>query len=129
MTDENPNTRNKILEELPVEGRLNRWGDELFFTLPFHLDTESGRQDVGIGEVAYWPEGDAFCIFFGQTPISENGSPRAYSPVNVFGKVSGDPQRFRRVKSGDEISVMAEEDYQLSHTEPTDELFIEWDDQ
>ena len=42
----------------------------------------------------------AFCIFFGPTPASTDERPRAYSPVNLLGRVIGDATRFRAVKDG-----------------------------
>jgi hypothetical protein len=60
---------------------------------------------VSIGDLGYWPEGDAFCIFFGRTPISRSGEIRPASPVNVFGRVLGDPKVFKSVADGTRIVV------------------------
>jgi hypothetical protein len=60
---------------------------------------------VEVGDVAYWPPGESMCIFFGPTPVSKASEPRAYSPVNVFGKVIGDPLVFRKVKNGEKTKV------------------------
>ena len=38
-------------------------------------------------DVAYWPEGNALCLFYGPTPISIDGQILAYSPVNIVGKI------------------------------------------
>jgi hypothetical protein len=57
------------------------------------------------GAIGYWPPGKAFCIFFGTTPASIGDEIRAASPVNVLGRISGDPEIFKRVRQGDEISI------------------------
>ena len=96
----------KIMEILPVEGTANVWGDEIYFDIPLNLDLEGdARADVEVGDLAYWPTGSAFCIFFGPTPVSTDEKPRAYSPVNVFGKVIGDALQFKAVPDGSKITV------------------------
>jgi hypothetical protein len=76
---------------LPLQGIVNRWGHEVYFTIPVHLrEAEDARQDMGMGELGYWPAGAAFCIFFGPTPASTGPQPRAYSNVNPFGRVDGE---------------------------------------
>ncbi len=91
-------TAKKILEALPLESSVNVWGDEIYFDVPVSLDPEpDARAEVDVGDLAYWPAGPAFCIFFGPTPVSVGDEPRAYSPVNVFGKVVGDPKQFKSI--------------------------------
>ena len=58
-----------------------------------------------VGDLGYWPPGQAFCLFFGPTPASHGDEPRAASPVNVFGKVEGDATRFRAVRDGARVSL------------------------
>ena len=97
-----------ILEILPVEGRANVWGEEIYFDIPLNIDQEpDARVDVAVGDLAYWPAGPAFCIFFGPTPVSTDEKPRAYSPVNVFGRVIGDAGRLKAVADGSKITVTA----------------------
>jgi hypothetical protein len=99
-------TASKILEALPFEGSANIWGDEIYFNIPLNLEQEpDARADVEVGDLAYWPAGPAFCIFFGPTPVSTGDQPRAYSPVNVFGRVSGDTGQFRTVSNGAVIKI------------------------
>ncbi len=99
-------TANKILESLPLESSVKVWGDEIYFDIPLSLEQEpDARQDVEVGDLAYWPAGPAFCIFFGPTPVSADDQPRAYSPVNVFGRVSGDAGKFKTISAGAVIKV------------------------
>jgi hypothetical protein len=96
----------RIWEALPLKGRANIWGDEIYFEIPVMLSQAvEARVDLAVGELAYWPVGHAFCIFFGPTPVSTNNKPRAYSPVNVFGAILGDAARFKAVKHGAPIRV------------------------
>ena len=101
-------TARHIAQALPLEGPVNVWGDEIYFDIPLAIDQEPGaRQDVAVGDLGYWPAGRAFCIFFGPTPVSTDDQPRAYSPVNVFGRVLGDPQLFKSVTAGATINITA----------------------
>ncbi len=60
-----------IYNMLPISGTANIWGDEVYFNIPVHIEAaQDARQEVGIGDLGFWPVGDAFCIFFGPTPIS-----------------------------------------------------------
>ncbi len=101
----NPRTAKAIWEALPIRGEANRWGEEIYFGIPVEMKEENSQQVVEIGDLGYWPPGHAFCIFFGKTPVSVEDEPRAYSPVNVFGKVAGDSKIFGRVRSGEEIRI------------------------
>ena len=99
-------TAEKILEALPLESSVNVWGDEIYFDVPVGLELEpDARTEVDVGDLAYWPAGPAFCIFFGPTPVSVGNEPRAYSPVNVFGKVVGDPKQFKSIPGQATIRV------------------------
>ena len=99
-------TAEKIFEVLPLEGAVNIWGDEIYFDIPLELDLENdARADVEVGELGYWPSGPAFCIFFGPTPVSRDEKPRAYSPVNIFGRIIGDSTRFKTVSNSSNIRV------------------------
>ena len=99
-------TARKILQLLPIEGRANVWGQEIYFDIPLQAELEpDAREEVQVGDLGYWPAGPAFCIFFGPTPVSRSDQPRAYSPVNVFGRVLGDAGQFKTVAGGANISV------------------------
>ncbi len=105
--DDSPTAR-KILESLPIEGSANVWGEEIYFDIPVHIDeAPDAVTEVPVGTLAYWPMGPAFCIFFGPTPVSTGSEPRAYSPVNVFGRITGDTESLKTVRDGAPIRVEA----------------------
>ena len=99
-------TARAIVSILPITGTVNRWGEEIYFAIPVEMERESdAREVVDMGDMGYWPEGNAFCIFFGKTPASREDEIRAAGPVNVFGRVLGDGTRFNSVADGEEIVV------------------------
>jgi len=98
-------TAQAIWETLPIKGRVNLWGDEIYFSIPLSLNLEAGQGVVNIGELGYWPDGNAFCIFFGPTPVSQRDEIRPASPVTVFGKVIGDATVFKKVAARTKITV------------------------
>lgn len=103
-------TARKIRDALPFESTANVWGDEIYFDIPLRLELEPNAAEiVAVGDLGYWPAGPAFCIFFGPTPVSTDGRPRAYSPVNIFGHVIGDAGRFKTIAGGSRIRVTAAE--------------------
>ena len=91
---------------LPIEAKVNTWGEEIYFAIPVKTGLEQGaREVVSSGELGYWPTGHAFCIFFGPTPASRGDEIRAASAVNVIGKVLTDPKVFLKVKDGVKIAL------------------------
>ncbi len=101
-------TANKVADALPIRSPFNTWGDEFYFTIPVEAEPdESAREEVEVGDLGYWPPGKAFCIFFGQTPMSKPGKIIPASAVNIIGKVAGDAGRFKEVIAESEILVEA----------------------
>lgn len=99
-------TAKVIYNSLPLDGAANRWGDEIYFVIPVRIDAEKDATDIiEVGDVAYWPEGSCFCIFFGKTPESTDEEIKAASKVNIFGKIIGYVDVFKTVKNGDLILV------------------------
>jgi hypothetical protein len=99
-------TARQIWDALPIEGAANTWGDEIYFEIPVRVGPEpDARAQVKVGELGYWPVGHAFCIFFGPTPVSTDDRPRAYSPVNILGRVMGDATAFRSVRDGTKVRI------------------------
>jgi hypothetical protein len=101
-------TASAVWEALPIEASGNTWGEEIYFGIPVQVAREEGASDlVELGDLGYWPPGQAFCIFFGPTPASSGKEIRAASAVNVFGKIEGDAKAFKRVRQGDKVRLEA----------------------
>lgn len=99
-------TANQLWESLPVTGRVEIWGDEIYFSIPVAAEEELDSQEtVESGTVAYWPPGSALCLFWGPTPVSAPGEIRPASAVNVVGILDNDPTLLAQVPSEAEIIV------------------------
>ena len=99
-------TAEAIIGALPMTGQASTWGEEIYFEIPVDMpQAPDARMEVEVGDLGYWPAGNALCIFFGPTPVSSGEKPKAYSPVNLIGSVAGDAKLFRTVRDGDEISI------------------------
>src|SRR5512136_2050294 len=88
-------TADAVYLALPLEAYVNVWGEEIYFEIPVHMKLESGKKVMEVGEVAYWPQGEAFCVFFGHTPVSKGPKPEAYSPVSPIGTVVAEVDSFK----------------------------------
>ena len=100
-------TAKKLLKILPVKSEINLWGNEIYFEIPMEADLENGKELMDIGNIAFWPSGNAFCIFFGPTPAGDGTQPRAISPVTVIGKITGENwiDKIKKIKSEDIIEI------------------------
>lgn len=92
----------QIAGRLPIEAGFSTWGDEIYFSIPVKRGAENPKGVVEMGELGYWPPGNAFCIFYGATPGSTQEHIEPASPVNPIGQVMGDPKVFKALanKSG-----------------------------
>ncbi len=98
-------TADLIWSKLPIKGMVNTWGEEIYFTIPVTAGPENAVAVVEEGDLAYWPDGRCFCLFFGQTPASVPGEIRPASPVNPVGRMLDDAKRWLAVSDGAEISL------------------------
>ena len=94
-----------IVKALPIEAKAETWGDEIYFSIGQSLPGESPREVVELGDLGYWPPGQAFCIFFGPTPMSRGDEIRPASAVNVVGRVVGDARALVRVRAGSRVRI------------------------
>jgi hypothetical protein len=100
-------TAEALADALPIEGRANLWGDEIYFAVPqvaADLD-DTATMVVNVGDLGYWPSGKAFCIFFGLTPASIPGEIRPASAVNLIGKITDDPCCLKLVPEGTPVRI------------------------
>ena len=103
--NESPTAR-AIWKVLPLEAETHTWGDEIYFPIPVQMEeSDDSKEVVEMGNLGYWPQGHAFCIFFGPTPASRGDEIRAASAVNIVGNVEGNPLVFKNVSSGSPIRI------------------------
>jgi len=92
-----PKTTDALLKRLPVEGRIARWKEEIYFESGITVGLEKAKSKVDPGTIAYWPMGSAICVFYGET--------QPYSPVNVIGMVKTGIEIFKDVQVGKKIRM------------------------
>lgn len=101
-----PKTVQAILEKLPIKVRINRWGDELYTdSMPVKVKEENAKSLVDLMDVAYWPQGQGLCLFFGPTPISKGNEIKPYSPVNVIGRIVSRENIAKRVDDSTSVII------------------------
>ena len=86
----NSETADKIKKILPLSNSVSTWGDEIYFSIGVNDGEIDSKEVVELGDLGYWPPGNAFCLFFGLTPASEGGKIMPASPVNIIGKILSD---------------------------------------
>lgn len=95
----------EIFRVLPLEARVNRWGKEIYFTIPLRSSIISPQEVVEEGDIAYWPDGACLCIFFGPTPVSKGKEIRPASAVEVVGKVLSPWNILDKIPEGSVVKV------------------------
>ena len=98
-------TADAVWTALPIQARASTWGDEIYFSIPVSLEEENAKETVALGDLGYWPPGNALCLFFGPTPISRGNEIRPASPVNILGHIEGDTAALRTVGDGERVTV------------------------
>ncbi|WP_321407018.1 cyclophilin-like fold protein [Tolumonas auensis] len=87
---DNPSAE-KLVSALPLSISMSKWGGEYYGALPVPIPANGKKTELfAEGEVALWPDGNGFCIFFGPTPVSTDDRPRMASPGIAFGKITSD---------------------------------------
>jgi hypothetical protein len=99
-------TGRAIADVLPVETSPEEWGDEFYFEIPVEMPLdETATTHIKIGDIGYWPPGNAIAIFFGPTPISRGAEPVPASDVNIVGIVQGDATILKKAKGAAKIRI------------------------
>jgi hypothetical protein len=104
--DDSP-TAQALVVALPIEGRAQLWGGEIYFPVSrvvADLD-DTAAVVVNVGDLGYWPTGRAFCIFFGLTPGSVPGEIRPASAVNLVGRLTDDPCCLKVAPEGARVRI------------------------
>ena len=98
-------TADAVYLALPIEEYINVWGEEIYFEIPVEMKLENGRKVMEVGDVAYWPQGKAFCLFFGPTPVSKGSKPEAYSPVTPIGRILNNVEALKDLGDRSRVSL------------------------
>lgn len=95
-----------VAAALPIEDHGNCWGAEIYFSIEVESDPDAdARSEMEVGELAYWPPGRAFCIFFGPTPASDGDRPRVASDVNPIGRILDDVTVLKKAADGEKVCI------------------------
>jgi len=102
---------NEIWLSLPYKADINMFGGEMYVVCPVSCPLSDKRVTVlEKGDIAYWPEAEALCIFFGPTPYSdEDGRPVSKFPVIKIGSIIGDCSELEN--AGDCTRIILEQDF------------------
>ncbi len=99
-------TADEIWRCLPLHGSARTWGPEIYFHTSVQAEAEPEARDiVSLGEIVFWPAGDAIAIAFGPTPLSRNGELRLAAPCNIWAMALDDVATLRSVHAGEAISI------------------------
>jgi len=98
-------TANNIKKILPISNTVNIWGDEIYFQIDVNDDENNAKEIVELGDIGFWPPGNAFCLFFGLTPLSQKDEIKPASPINVVGKLKGNLDSLKSIKIGENVKV------------------------
>ena len=98
-------TASEIIKNLPIESTVSTWGDEIYFDIGFKAGAQGATMEVGVGDVAYWPQGKCLCVFFGPTSASTSPEPVPASPVVIVGKTNASKEDLKNIQLGEKISI------------------------
>jgi len=106
---QSPKTVKAILENLPIEVNINKWGQELYTDrTPIAAQEENAKSEISLLDVAFWPEGNALCLFYGSTPISKDSKIVPASPVNIVGRTTSQQNIIDKVKDTTRVVIKQE---------------------
>jgi uncharacterized protein len=97
LDDRNPETALAIYNSLPIEGSANIYLEEVYFDIPVEIGYENPSGKSKYSDVSYWPPGNAFCVFYGDSQPASN--------VNHIGKVTENLEVLKTAEDGDKIVI------------------------
>ncbi|MEM3587639.1 MAG: cyclophilin-like fold protein [Candidatus Jordarchaeaceae archaeon] len=87
-----------LRDALPILSRANVWKEkEVYFPVGIKKGLEKATKNVEKGTIAYWPVGDALCIFYDKI--------EPYSEVNIVGNITSNLELFKKVRRGAKIEM------------------------
>jgi hypothetical protein len=92
-----PRTVERIIKNLPYEGRTFVLKEGVYFSMPLKMGFEKSGKNVESGTIAYWPLANAVCIFYNET--------QTYSPVNKVGRIINNLELFKKIVNGMRIKI------------------------
>lgn len=99
----------QVIDKLPIEAVPHEWGDEFYFEIPVSAQLDqTATTKVQVGDIGFWPPGNALAIFFGPTPMSKDSDPVPAGAVNLVGKILGDAAMLKREKGAGKIIIAKE---------------------
>ncbi len=102
----NTETAKLIVKSIPINSKIQMWGEEIFFNTNLQVKLEDDAKEVTqLGELAFWTEGSAIAIGYGKTPVSIGEEIRLIGPCNVWADGNFKKADFDNIKTGDEISL------------------------
>ncbi len=95
-----------VAAKLPIETTPNEWGDEFYFEIPVrsNLD-ETATKKVRVGDIGFWPPGNAMAVFFGPTPMSSGADPVPASAACILGRITGDATLLKQARGARTIRI------------------------
>lgn len=97
LDDRNPETAKEVYDALPIEGNANIYFEEIYFNIPVGLEYENPSGKSKCGDISYWPPGNAFCVFYGDSQPA--------SDVNHIGEITGNLEIIKKATDGDIIII------------------------
>ena len=92
-----PLTVETLLRRLPLRGRAHPCSGGYSFIVGIKRGEEKSIREVDAGTIAYWPMGDALCLYHSDT--------LTYSPVNRVGRITENLELIGRITSGASIRI------------------------
>lgn len=97
LEHEHIRTCEAIWRALPFDADIEIWKEEVYFEIPVKIQPEKPTIKTTAGDVSYWPDGPAFCVFFGRSqPIG---------PVETFARIGSGIEKFRKLNTDDHVIV------------------------
>ena len=101
---------NDIWLSLPFRASINMLGSQIYFEMRANIEVEGDSTIFDAGDIAYWPEANALCLFFGPTPLSgDDGRPVSAFPLKKIGRILDDYDSMN--DAGDRMNITLERSF------------------